>query len=349
MPEQDIQALRAECDLATKFWGRIWAGFTAIVFREKGEEAAKRFMVLSLGNHQSGHYLEGLRKLGIRDDEPPAVRAAKYHYLSNAMGGLNMEYIEESPKKVWIRYLAPSWAYPGVAMMALPSSIRKGGAEAWHAKNGALMGCPRLGWVSTKSIMDMEPYDEGYFIEYDHDLAPGESYRIEPAVRTPEFDPSKQPRLDPAVWPEARLLKAQRNLMRQYFRTAVEVLFRMYGEQYTYFLVSQVMRGVAIQFTHELKREMGIEATDAKAVAEFHYNLQRASSQEVQLTPSRDMHSVILRSHLPFGPENDELRAARFEFTSMATRLISGRVSVVRKLDGEAEIWEFCNAGRWLW
>ncbi len=172
---------------------------------------------------------------------------------------------------------------------------------------------------------------------------------MEPATRTPEVDLSKEPRLDPTVWPEARLLKAQRNWMRHYFKTVVQALFQMYGEQYVHFLVSQAMRGVAIQFTHELKLDMGIESSDAKAVADFHCKLQRACGRDVQLTTSGDVHRLVVRSHPPFGSENEGLRAASFEFAAMATRLINGRVSVERNLDGEVETWEIKDAGRWLW
>lgn len=350
MQDVDIQALRVDCGLANKFWGRAWAGLLAMTYREKGEEVAKRLTVLTLAHHQKDFYLDGLCKLGIRDDEPPAVRAAKYHYLTNAIGGLAMEYVEESPKKVWVRYLAPMWTYAGVAMMAIPASIRRHAGEGWHAKNGELMGCARLGWVSTKCIMDMEPYDEGYFVEYEHDLAPGEGHRFEPATCTPEFDPSKAPRLDPEVWPEARILKARRNWMRFYFRDTVQALFQLFGEQTVHYLVSQVMRGVAIQFTQELKQDIGINGVDAKAVADFLYELQRASGRDVQLTESQGSHRIRVRTQQPFDPDvADGLRAAIFEFAVMAARQINGRVSLTRVPDGKSEYWDVRDAGRWLW
>lgn len=352
LPVQDVEiaALRADCKIAGKFLGKTFSALTAITFREKGEEAAKRLWVLLLSQQQKGSYLEGLRKLGIRDDEPPAVKAAKYHYLSNQIGGLQMEYIEESPKKVWIRYNAPMWTYAGVTMMAIPGSVRRESGKGWHPKNGKLMGCPRLGWVATKCIMENEACDEGYFMEYDHDLAPGEEWRFEPATKTPEFDPSKAPLLDPEVWPESRRLKAGRNFSRTYVKTTVDCLFQMFGQQVTYYLVSQVMRGVAIQFTHEFKYEMGIEGSDAKSVAAFLYGLQRACGQDVQLAESRHLHRIILRTHLPFDIDASEgLRRATFEFAVMATRLINGRISLTRVPDGQREVWEVRDAERWLW
>jgi len=350
MEQVDITALRGQCRLANKFWGRTFSALGAMTYREKGEEAVKHLWVLLLRQHQTCFYRQGLRKLGISDDEPPAIKAAKYHYLTNQIGGLAMEYVEESPKKVWIRYLAPMWTYAGVTMMALPGSLRRAIFSAWHPRNGALMGSPRLGWVSTKFIMENEACDEGYFMEYDHDLAPGEEYRFEPVSRTPEFDPSKAPRLDSEAWPEVRKLKAGRNWSREYVKTTVDCLFQLFGQQTTYFLFSQVMRGMAIQFTHELKQDTRVEGTDAKAVATFLYKLQQGCGQDVQLTESHGVHRLVLRSHLPFEIDASEgLRVAAFEFPVMAARLINGCVSVTRVQDGQSEVWEVRDAGRWLW
>lgn len=350
MQDLDIAALRADCALASKYCGRTFSALTAVLYREKGEEAASRFWVDLSNQQQKRSYLEGLRKLGIRDEEPPAVKAAKYHYLSNEIGGLSMEYIEESPKKVWIRYLPPMWLYAGVAMMTIPGSVRRAQGKAWHPNNGAFMGCPRLGWVTTKIVTEMEACDEGYFIEYDHDLASGEQWRFEPAARTPEFDPSKAPRLDPEVWPEARKLKAKRGYSRDWVKGAVDCLYRMYGQQITYFIVAQTMRGVAIQYMDELKRDTGVGGSDAKAVAAFLYELQRACGQDVQLTENQGGYRIILRSNLPFDLDASEgLRAAMFEFPMMATRLISGRISIARVPNGTTETWEIRDAGRWLW
>ena len=59
--------------------------------------------------------------------------------------------------------------------------------------------------------MEGEPYDEGYFFESDHDLAPDEIYRFKRVTTTPEFDAETAPRLDSDAWPEERLLHARRH------------------------------------------------------------------------------------------------------------------------------------------
>lgn len=350
MQEVDIVALRADTAIAGKYWGRTFAALAAITYREKGEQAVRQLMGMILNQQGGASYLEGLRKLGIRDDEPPAVKAAKYHVLSNQLGGLDMEYVEETPKKVWIRYHAPKGTYAGVAMLAMPAAIDNEMTRGWHARNGLRMGCPRLGWVATKSLMQMDPYMEGYFMEYDRDLAPGEEWRYESVVSTPAFDPSKMPLLDPQVWPEARKLKAGRNFARLYVGMTVDCLFQLVGQETTFFLVKQVMRGVAIQFTHEFKRDMGIEGKDAKAIATFLYKLHLACGQNIQLAESEGTFRITFRSHLPYANDlREELRAANFEFPVMVARLINGRISVTRQVDGQAETWVIRDAGRWLW
>src|SRR6478735_4287558 len=98
--DADLPALRTACENAWLVWLRQTGGMQLMIMREKGVDALERFKIVILGLHQEGHYLEGLKKLGIGGD-PPAVAAAKYHYLSNRIGGLGLEYAEESPKKAW--------------------------------------------------------------------------------------------------------------------------------------------------------------------------------------------------------------------------------------------------------
>ncbi len=350
--EPALSELRADCLLATKLWGRTFSALTALTLREKGEDAVHRLWFQLLTRHQLGHYREGLRKLGIGDNEPPAVAAAKYHYFTNVLGGLDLEYVEESPKKVWIRYLAPMWTYAGVAMMAMPGGLRRTIFSAWHPRNGAVMGCPRLGWVSTKFIMEGDPYDEGYFMEYDHDLAPDEIMRYEVATHTPECDRTKLPTLDPIQWPEERKLKARRNYSAGYVRTTVEVLYSMFGTAATHYIVEQTMRCLAIQYTHEFMRDVEIEGChDASAVASYFSELLRACGQEFeceQLNGSK--HRIILKSFKPFTSQIEEgLRAGCFAFQQMSARLISGRVAVARRYEKSREIWVIEDVGHWRW
>jgi len=352
----NLDSLRSDCELSGKFWGLTFGALGAIVTREKGEQAIKTLWSLMLHQHQQGFYVQGLKKLGIREDEPPAVIAGKYHWYTNLIGGLSMEYMEESPKKVWIRYTAPMWTYPGTSLMAMPATLRRTIFSIWHPANGRMMGNRRLGWVATKFVMEGHPYDEGYFIEYDHDLAPGEELRFEQAAHTPEFDPEAAPKLDSELWPEARKLKARRNWSREYVHTTVDCLMQMYGPFVTRFLYEETMRCMAVQYTHELKRQAGVDGKDAAAITEFFARMLASQNQEFRVERLSDTHHrIVLESFLPFsGHVSEDMRQASFSFQQTAAWMINGRVAVTRQavpdtLAPKSEVWDIRDTGRWLY
>ncbi|MGE0093426.1 MAG: hypothetical protein AB7M05_10750 [Alphaproteobacteria bacterium] len=355
MAEETLETTRKRCVLSTKLWGRTFSGLTCMTFRHRGAETLHKLWFNVLTGHQVGHYHEGLKLLGI-DKDPPAVAAAKYHYLTNQIGGLDMEYVEESQKKVWIRYVAPMWTYNGVALLALPGTVRRTIFSAWHPRNGKLMGCPKLGYVGTKFIMEGDPYDEGYFMEYDHDLAPEEIMQYKTVQHTPEFDPAKAPKLDPKVWPEARLLKAQRNFSGGYVNTTIECLNNMVGEAVTYFIAGQTARHLAVQYIYELQAMAGLSGRDVGSITKLFATLLDACYQDFTVEKLSDKkHRIVLKSYRPFGDDAPEaLRHANFEFQSMGTRVLNGRVSATRQREAvggakTAEVWEFEDTGRWLY
>jgi hypothetical protein len=348
----ETDPLHKQCELAAKLWSRTFSGLTAMTYRERGDEAISQLWYLLLTTHQGGHYREGLRKLGIRDDEPPAVAAAKYHYFTNLLGGLPMEYVEESPRKVWVRYLAPMWTYAGVTMLALPGKLRRRIMSSWHPRNGELMGCPRLGWVGTKFVMEGSPYDEGYFCEYDRDLSPDERMGWETPKHTPECDYSKLPDLDPVMWPDARRWKARRNFSAGYVSTPVQILYRLYGEYVTHYLVGETLRCLAVQYTHEFLRDLDIKGRDLDSIVALFSGLLSACGQNFEVSSDGDRRRrIVLHGFKPFEDDALEgLRAACFQFQEMATRLMNGHVAVTRRrIDETTEEWQLHDTGNWLW
>lgn len=352
----EIHQLRKECDIGNRFLGLIWSGLHIVTLREKGDPALHKLWLRLLAAHQGEKYKEGLLKLGIHESEPPAVKAAKYHYFTNIMGGLKMDYVEESPKKVWIRYLSPAWTYPGVSLLAVPTNIRRTGFSGWHPFNGKLMGCPRLGWVATKFVTEGYPYDEGYFIEHDHDLAPGEEMRYEVVQKTPECDRSQLPELDPDMWPEARQLKAHRNWSKGYVKTTVEQLQLMYGENATNYIVSEVMRGLAIQYADQLRSGLGLPDNSVRSITETFAAILTGCTQTNTVERIEDKHfRLTVHSFEPLDNESPEdLRQAFFNFYSMATRVLNGRVQISRRVQSDSElgtyeIWDLIDTGKWIW
>ena len=188
----DVGKLRADVGLSWNTWSKQMGGLQMIVLREKGVDALVQFKLKVLGSQQEGYYLQGLKKLGI-DNDTPAVAAAKYHYLSNRIGGVNLEYIEESPKKAWIRYTPPNVFYAGMGVLAIPAAVQRAVFAAWHAHNAKYMKCPNLGYVCTKIFQDGAPYDEGYFIEYDEPVAPHNAVRYEHVSRSRNTTRTRRP------------------------------------------------------------------------------------------------------------------------------------------------------------
>ncbi|MCP3379890.1 MULTISPECIES: hypothetical protein [unclassified Bradyrhizobium] len=254
-------------EFSTYLWSRMYAGLQLVTMREKGESGVADLKFNFMRSHGAKHFIAGLKKLGI-DKDPPAIAAAKYHYLSNcAVGAVDMEYAEEGPKKAWIRYLAPAWAYPGSGLLAIPASTQIGAFRAWHQNNGTWLGCPRLGYVCTKLYQHGAPYDEGYFIEYDHDITYDEALKFETVDRSPGFDPAIAPRLDEAEWPLERLAKARRRYAEGYTAGPVGVLVRSYGVPYAAYLVAQAARGIGTQYAREIASRFGCAEKDAPAMA----------------------------------------------------------------------------------
>lgn len=341
--------LKFRTALSSAFLSRTFSGLTAVTYRELGERAVNDLWFRVLTSHQGDRYVEGLRRLGI-DGDPPAVAAAKYHYFTNIIGGLEMEYVRESDTKVWIRYMAPMWTYAGVAIMAMPASIRRTVFAAWHPRNGRYMGCPRLGYVATKFSMDGDPYDEGYFIEYDHDIAEEETYRIEVASHTPEFHAESAPQLDPHLWPEERILKARPKFSAGYVQATIDSLYWAVGELKTHHILRTTMRFLAIQMAPQLAAQAGLTDRTVRGIARFHHTLLTSMRRTAQLEDRGDHASrVTLRSYEPFDARYPpELHHAFFEFHSMATRMLNGHVRVVRTEIEGGETWDFADMGRWL-
>jgi len=160
-PQEDLESLRRRVALSTQFAWLIVSSVTATLYREKGEQALNDVWCTLMSAEQTVRFRDALVKLGIEND-PPAIAAAKYHYFSNSIGGLAMQYVEESPRKAWIRYMPPWGSFPGIAAMAVPLSTRRTSLSTWHPRNGELLGCPRLRWVATKFVSEGHPYEEGF-------------------------------------------------------------------------------------------------------------------------------------------------------------------------------------------
>jgi hypothetical protein len=222
--EPDAVALLATAEL----YHRWLTGLLLMVVSRRGATAAAELVFRIFRRQQLEKFLPGLEKLGLRG-LPDAVACAQYHYLSNHVGGVKVEFIPESDRKSWVRYPPPRWIFDGAAICGIPSEVSRAMLRGWHGNNGVLLGNPRLGFVCTKQTVDGQPGLEGYYLEHDHALEPDQRLRFSPEEDAPDFDPARAPLLESATWPEQRLRKAYRNYAMDYLRTALPVAIELFG------------------------------------------------------------------------------------------------------------------------
>jgi hypothetical protein len=77
---------------------------TVVSRRSAGDAAEWIFRVFRHQHHEK--FLSSFEKLGLRG-MPPAVACAAYHYLSNSVGGVTVEFMRESDTKAWVRFVPP--------------------------------------------------------------------------------------------------------------------------------------------------------------------------------------------------------------------------------------------------
>jgi hypothetical protein len=263
---------------------------TTVTRRSAADAAAFVFRVFR--RQQREKFLPGLDKLGLRA-LPHAVACAQYHYLSNDVGGVRVEYVYESDRKAWVRYVPPRWIYEGATICAVPSDVTRAILRGWHANNGVLLGNDRLGFVCTKMTTEGQPGLEGYYREFDRALAPEERLRFAPDEEGPDFDPARAPRLDRATWPADRLGKAMRNYAMTYVRTMLLELNALFGDDETRRLGGLTGRLIGMQYHARTAELLGRTPGAIDDFAAYLADLGRAQGDDTTWT--RAGGDVVLR------------------------------------------------------
>src|SRR3984893_15074279 len=101
-----------------------FTGLVLTVVTRRGTADAAEFVFRVFRRQQQERFLPGLKKLGL-SQLPPAVAAAQYHYLSNWIGGVSVEYMYETDRKAWIRYTPPRWIWRGTAICGVPGEVSR--------------------------------------------------------------------------------------------------------------------------------------------------------------------------------------------------------------------------------
>ncbi|KCZ92721.1 hypothetical protein [Hyphomonas johnsonii] len=259
-----LAAIGAQADLHHQYL----LGLELMVATREGPAVVGDWMFRLFRRQHEAKFLSSFRKLGL-DALPHAVACARYHVLSNGMGGVAVEYMEESDTKAWVRFRYPRWMYDGPAICGVPVEASRGFLRGWYAQNGVSLGNPRLGFVCVSEDMTGQFGLCGYFREYDDALAEDERLQFRPDERPPAYDPTQQPRPPEGTWDEARLAKANRNYAMDYIRNGLSELVGVLGEARTLELGKLAARLTGLQQFRHMAAALGVEEGGPEAAAGF--------------------------------------------------------------------------------
>jgi len=262
-----------------------FTGLILTVVTRRGTADAAEFMFRVFRRQQQERFLPGLEKLGL-SHLPPAVAAAQYHYLSNWIGGVSVEYMYETDRKAWIRYPPPRWIWKGTAICGVPGEVSRAMLRGWHANNGVSLGNPNLGFVCTKQSVDGQDGLEGYYCEYDHALEIDQRLVFARHLEAPMFDPATAPELPVTSWPKPRLEKAYRNYAMEYVRTAAPVMVQLFGPEDAGYLLHLTGKLIGMQYFDEIARGFNASRGAAKDFAVLLCALLEAQDDAVGIDES---------------------------------------------------------------
>ena len=260
---QTLPAIAAQAELHHQYL----LGLELMVATREGPAVVGDWMFRLFRRQHEDKFLSSFRKLGL-DGLPDAVACAKYHVLSNGVGGVAVEYMEESDTKAWVRFRYPRWMYDGAVICGVPVEASRGFLRGWYAQNGVSLGNPRLGFVCVSEDMTGQFGLCGYFREYEHDLTEDERLVFAPDERPPPFDPAKQPEPPPGEWSEERLARANRNYAVEYIRNGVRELVGVLGQDRALDLSRLAARLTGLQHYRRMAEAVGgIDGGPAEAAA----------------------------------------------------------------------------------
>jgi hypothetical protein len=256
----------------------------AIVVRA-GTQRAADVVYETFRTQQEEKFLPGLQKLGL-SDLPPAVACAQYHVLSNLRGRVSVEWIPETNRKSWVRYVPPRWIFDGPAICGIPTEVSRAMLWGWHGNNGPALGNDHLGFVCTMQTTDGQPGLEGYFIEEDRPLAPGDRVRFRPGERPA----GSSQRLDMEPLDDFRAAKSERNYALTYTRSLLPSMCRVLGPADAGSIGRTAGRQVAMQYHASLLADL--DETPDGTFADRLARLLRAHGNDVRVD-RKDGESVV--------------------------------------------------------
>jgi hypothetical protein len=266
-------------------------GLILALLTRAGKAQAAEMVFRTFRRQQLARFLPGLKKLGL-DRLPHAVACAQYHYLSNQVGGVKVEYAYESDRKAWVRYPPPRWIWSGTAVCGIPTEVSRAMLRGWHGNNGVVLGNPRLGFVCTGQTVDGQPGLEGYYKEWDRDLAPEERLRFSPGEECPPFRAEDTPRLPTETWPAARLQKVLRNYAMEYVTSSLPAAIAVLGPSDGRAIAGLAARQIGMQMFDDTTALLGGIAPGAEGFAAYLARLARAQGDDASVSGGGERWTV---------------------------------------------------------
>lgn len=285
-----LPAIAAQAELHHQYL----LGLQLMVATRDGPAAVGDWMFRLFRRQHEQKFLSSFRKLGL-EGLPHAVACARYHVLSNGIGGVAVEYTEESDHKAWVRFRYPRWMFDGPVLCGMPVEASRGFLRGWYAHNGVSLGNPRLGFVCVSEDMTGQFGLCGYFKEYAHPLDEAARLVFAPAERPPPYDPARQPVPPAAEWDALRLAKARRNYAVEYIRNGLPALVQVLGRDLALERARLGARLTGLQQAARLAQAVGASDGDAWAAARLLADLFAGMGDDCSLAAAETGLGVTVR------------------------------------------------------
>ncbi|WP_339949173.1 hypothetical protein [uncultured Albimonas sp.] len=322
-------------------------GLQLMVATREGPEAVGEWMFRLFRRQHHDKFLSSFAKLGL-EGLPHAVACARYHVLSNGVGGVAVEYMEEGPRKAWVRFRHPRWMYDGAVICGIPIEASRGFLRGWYAQNGVSLENPRLGFVCVSEDMSGQFGLCGYFIEEDRELGEHERLRFAPAERPPPFDPAAQPAPPAEQWSAERLARAGRNYAVEYCRNGIRELSAVLGRERAVELGRLSARLIGLQEYRRMAAAVGGEdagpAEAAAFLAAMFAGMGDAAEVEVAGRTAAIRHQGLRVVRGIEGEAREDLLACWTELWRGAVASHRAFIDVEARPEGEALRWTLTPA-----
>lgn len=278
---------------------------TLTVIQSHGHEVAEEIQFRVLRSHQQHMFLNGLQKLGLDQESSDAIRCAKFHVLSNHLGGLRVRYAEESNDKAWVVYDTPYWVdspwTPSMSPAVMRPQMLLRTMEAWHANNWSFLKNDGLQYVQAELVTSGGVCDAGYFLDTHRKLRDDERLlvRLDEGLPTGlKLEPIKPSETE---WPLERQAKAWRNFSVAYVGGRLFWMIEVLGRDEATRLFEHAYRIALLQNREKIPASLGINTPpNTTRAAQLWAAWHQSWGDEVVFDTISDtaIDGVILRSRI---------------------------------------------------